>query len=97
MKHLEEFKVAFKGQISRQVVENGVMKKYYRNAFEIGGKTYHVSNAEDISGKAGVVAFVKQGEEKPGGGKVVNDAFTLLYCCDATTAVSALSALDAIK
>jgi len=97
MKHLEQFKVAFVGQKSCQVTEQGVVTLYYRNSFEIGGKTYSVRNAKDISGMAGVVAFVKQGEDKPGGGKVVQDAFTLLYCCDASTAISALTALEAIK
>ena len=96
MKHLEQFKVAFKGQVARQVVENGVTRKYYRIAFEIGGKVYHVSNADDISGKAGVVQFIKAGEEKPGGGKVVADCFSLLYCADATTATNAANALAAI-
>lgn len=96
MKHLEQFKVAFKGQVSRQVVENNLIKKYYRNAFEIGGATYHVTNADDISGKAGVVMFCKAGEDKPGGGKVVADCFTLLYACDATTAINAKNALDSI-
>ena len=96
MRHAEQFKVAFWGAVSRQVVENSVVKKYYRIAFTLNGNTYHISSVDDISGKAGVVMFVKGGETGPNGAKIVKDAFTLLGAADATTATNAKNALDSI-
>jgi hypothetical protein len=96
MKHSEEFKVAFWGSVPRQVVENTVVKKYYRIAFTLNGNTHHITSADDISGKAGVVMFVKGGETGPNGAKIVKDAFTLLGAADATTATNAKNSLDAI-
>ena len=93
MNHLEQFKVAFVGARSRQVVDNGVAKKYYRNAFNLNGKTYSVSDAEDLSGKAGVVQFVKAGEDNSSGGKVVQDAFSLLYATSLGSVASAKAIL----
>jgi hypothetical protein len=98
MQHLEQIKVAFWGAVSRQVIENNVIKKYYRIAFThpVDKKTYHITSVDDISGKAGVVMFVKGGETGPNGNKIVKDAFTLLGAADATTAVNAKNALDSI-
>ena len=96
MKHGEQIKVAFWGAVSRQVVENNVVKKYYRIAFTHNGQTNHITSVDDISGKAGVVMFVKGGETGPNGAKIVKDAFTLLGAADATTATNAKNSLDAI-
>jgi len=95
MKHGEQYKVAFVGAVARQRQENGVNVKYYRNAFIIDGKTYHVSNADNIAGQAGIVMFVKAGEIGVNGGKVHQDAFTLLGAGTASTITSANEALAA--
>lgn len=94
MKHEEQFKVAFVGSITRQYVDEktGTIVKYYRNAFCIDRKYYHVRDANDLSGKAGVVAFIKKGETAPNGEKVANDCFTLLMSCSAGTAAAANAA-----
>jgi len=97
MNHLEQFKVAFIGATTRQVVESGLMKKYYRNAFKLNGKIYSVANGEDLSGKAGYVQFVKAGEDNANGGKVAKDAFSLLYATTATAAASAKEAFAGLE
>ena len=89
MNHLEQFKVAFIGATTRQVVENNVMKKYYRNAFKLNGKIYSVANGEDLS--------VKAGEDNANGGKVAKDAFSLLFACSAGTNASAQEALTGLE
>ena len=97
MNHLEQFKVAFIGATTRQVVESGVIKKYYRNAFKLNGKIYSVANGEDLSGKAGYVQFVKAGEDNANGGKVAKDAFSLLFACSAGTNASAQEAIAGLE
>lgn len=85
MNHLEQIKVAFRGKVARQVVDNGVIKKYYRISFEHGGKVYHVSSVDDISGKCGTVMFIKKGELNTNGEKVQQDCFSLVEVTDANT------------
>lgn len=78
MEHQKQLTVEFTGSISRQVTENGVVKKYFRNNFVVEGKVYSISSPDNLGGLAGVVMFVKAGSEKPGGGTVTQDAFTLV-------------------
>ena len=78
MNHQEQVKVEFTGSISRQVTENGTVKKYFRNNFVVNGKVHSISSPDDLGGLEGVVMFVKAGSEKPGGGTVTQDAFTLV-------------------
>lgn len=78
MNHLDQVKVEFTGSISRQVLENGAVKKYFRNNFVVEGKVHSISSPDDLGGLEGVVMFVKAGQEKPGGGTVAQDAFTLV-------------------
>ena len=95
MNHLEQFKVKFLGNKSRQVVDNGVVRNYNRGVFAINGKYYSVNTADkDISGKAGIVMFVKAGETSPTGAKVAQDAFSLVLATSAGTASAAQAAFD---
>ena len=93
MKHGEQFKVAFIGAQPRNKVVEGVKVTYFRPAFEINGKYYHVTSAVDISGQAGVVMFVKGGEMGVNGAKVHQDAFTLVFASGAGTIAAANEAL----
>lgn len=90
MQHLEQIKVKFVGAKSR-TNEN---KKYYRNVFLHDGKYYSVMDGDDLSGKAGVVQFVKKGEDNMSGGKVAQDAFSLVFASSAGTASAAKLAFE---
>ncbi len=92
MKHLEQIKVKFVGSKSRLNPDTG--KVYYRNVFEHGGKFYSVRDASDLQGQAGVVQFVKKGEDNASGGTVAQDAFSLLYSSKVGTATSAKIAFE---
>lgn len=78
MKHLETATVVFTSCIARQVVDNGVTKKYYRNNFTLEGNTFSVANPDKLTGQVGKVRFVKAGEKTPQGGVVVQDAYSLV-------------------
>jgi len=97
MNHLEQFKVAFVGAISRQKVESGVALKYYRNGFKLNGKFYTVQSPDDLSGKAGIVQFVKGGEDNPNGGKVARDAFSLVSIVTKVSVAAANEALAGLE
>ena len=90
MNHLEQIKVMFVGQKSR--THDG--KQYYRNVFLHEGKYHSVKDANDLSGKAGVVQFVKKGEDNGSGGKVVADSWSLLFASTAGTMATAKAAFD---
>ena len=92
MKHLEQIKVKFVGSKSRLNPDTG--KVYYRNVFEHDGKFYSVADASDLQGQAGVVQFVKKGEDNANGGKVAQDAFSLLYSSKVGTATNAKIAFE---
>mgnify|MGYP000848261813 FL=1 len=92
MKHLEQIKEKFVGSKSRTNPDTN--NKYYRNVFEHDGKYHSVMDAEDLSGKAGVVQFVKKGEDNMNGGKVAQDAFSLVFASSAGTAVAAKAAFE---
>jgi hypothetical protein len=79
MNHLQQFPVKFESSITRQIVKDGVIVKYFRNNFTVDGKVYSVSSPEDLQGLKGTVAFVKAGELGPDGKTpVVQNAFSLL-------------------
>jgi hypothetical protein len=78
MNHLQEFTVTFSSAVSRQVVEGSAIKKYYRNNFVIDGRSFSVPSPDKLTGQIGRVRFVKAGESTPTGGKVAQDAFTLI-------------------
>jgi hypothetical protein len=78
MEHQQQLTVEFTGSISRQITENGAVKKYFRNNFMVDGQVKSISSPDDLAGLNGTVMFVKAGSEKPGGGTVTQDAFTLL-------------------
>jgi hypothetical protein len=79
MTHLEQFPVNFESSITRQIVKDGVVVKYFRNNFTINGKVYSIKSPEDLQGLPGTVAFVKGGELGPDGKTPIEqDAFALL-------------------
>ena len=75
MEHLQQFKVEFEGVNARKDDDGSI---YYRNFFTIDGKEYSVRNPEKLGGLQGTVLFVKKGEQKPGGGVVAENGFSLL-------------------
>jgi hypothetical protein len=78
MKHGEEKVVTFTSAISRSVVENGVVRKYYRNNFVIDGQSGSVRSDDKLTSQVGRVRWVEAGQEKPGGGKVEQSCFSLI-------------------
>jgi hypothetical protein len=95
MNHLEQIKVKFVGAKSRTNPES--KNKYYRNVFLHDGKYYSVMDGDDLSGKAGVVQFVKKGEDNMNGGKVAQDAFSLVFASSAGTASAAKLAFEELS
>ena len=92
MKHLEQIKVKFIK--NKNKLNPNTKKVYYRNVFEHDGKFHSVRDASDLQGQAGVVQFVKKGEDNASGGKVAQDAFSLLYSSKVGTATSAKIAFE---
>lgn len=78
LKHGDKFPVEFNGSIPRTDVSvPGVTRNYFRNNFVVDGKEFSVSSPNDLAGLTGTVMFVQKGKEKPGGGTVTADAWTL--------------------
>jgi len=93
--HLKQFAVTFKGSLTRQKVQDGVVVLYYRNTFNIDGKTHAVSSAVDMAGLDGMVQFVKKGEPHPSGtGTVAQDAYSLV---EVTSLQALRNRLDSVK
>lgn len=78
MNHLEERVVVFTTAVERQVIQDGVTKKYFRNNFVVEGKAASVSSPGKLSGQVGRVRFVKGGEVGINGVKVAQDAWSLI-------------------
>lgn len=105
-KHGEEAKVAFTGYVARtlntdpatgQPIPGG--RRYYRMNFTDPNdktKTASVRSDENLSGKAGIVMFVKAGEKTPQGTVVAQDAWTLKSICNASDIATAKAALTAL-
>jgi hypothetical protein len=93
--HLDQTAVTFIGSLTRQKVVDGVVVVYFRNTFEIDGKTHAVSSAVDMAGLDGKVQFVKKGEKHPSGtGEVAQDAYSLVE----VVSIQALrNRLDSVK
>ena len=92
--HLDQTAVTFIGSLTRQKVVDNVVVVYFRNTFEIDGKTHAVSSAVDMAGLDGKVQFVKKGETHPAGGTVAQDAYSLVE----VVSIQALrNRLDSVK
>jgi hypothetical protein len=78
MKHGEQAVVTFTSAIERSVVENGIVRNYWRNNFVINGQPGSVRSAGKLTSQVGRVMFVEAGQTSPTGEKVVQNCFTLI-------------------
>lgn len=78
MNHLEEKVVVITSSVGRQVIQDGITKKYYRNNFLVDGKSGSVAATDKLTGQVARVRFVKKDEMGINGVKVVQDAYSLV-------------------
>ena len=97
MNHLEEKVVKFTSAVERQVIEDGVVKKYWRSNFVVDGVVGSVTSPSKLTAQIGRVRFVKKGELGPTGVAVVQDAWSLVGALSLTEVreIAAINAAEA--
>ena len=104
MKHLDEFVVMFFMPVTRQKLVsdekgNSQAVTYFRMNFATkdGKVTGQVSNATNLSGEAGKVRYIEEGQEKPDGGTVAKSCFSLVGSDSAENIAKAKESIDAFE
>ena len=96
MEHLDVISVALLGSAKKSYKG----EEYYSHPFRHNSKIFTVKAAEDLSGKAALVKFLKAGEKLEVDGKeitIAKDCFTMVAALSAESVTRANEELKAIE